>query len=166
MPVADYVASLGHRQVAVLAGPDSNHGPRRRRDGLVERLVEHGIAVPPDRCLHTPIGLAESRDATAELLSPSHVPTGVLCVSEVLAMGALAAARDARLSVPDDVSVQHIVGEGSVYEVILKIAGDIDADLILMASHRPELQDYLLGPNASRVVRHATCSVLVHRVIA
>ncbi len=65
--------------------------------------------------------------------------------------------------VPDDVRVQHIVGEGTVYEVILKIAEDIDADLIMVASHRPELKDYLLGPNAARVVRHAGCSVMVIR---
>jgi nucleotide-binding universal stress UspA family protein len=35
--------------------------------------------------------------------------------------------------------------------------------MIVMASHRPELKDYLLGPNAARVVRHAECSVLVVR---
>lgn len=65
--------------------------------------------------------------------------------------------------VPDEYSVQHIVGEGSVYEVILKMAGTVEADLIIMASHRPELQDYLLGPNAARVIRHAKCSVMVVR---
>jgi len=65
--------------------------------------------------------------------------------------------------VPDDIRVQHIVGEGTVYEVILKIADDINADLIVVASHRPELKDYLLGPNAARVVRHADCSVMVVR---
>ena len=66
-------------------------------------------------------------------------------------------------NVPDDVRVQHIVGEGTVYEVILKIAGDTRVDLIVMASQRPELKDYLLGPNAARVVRHANCSVMVVR---
>jgi nucleotide-binding universal stress UspA family protein len=65
--------------------------------------------------------------------------------------------------VPDDVRVQHVVGEGSVYEVVLKIAGEVNADLIVMGSHRPELKDYLLGPNAARVVRHANCSVMVVR---
>ena len=66
-------------------------------------------------------------------------------------------------NVPDGVKVQHIVGEGTIYEVILKMAEDTKADLIVMASHRPELKDYLLGPNAARVVRHADCSVLVVR---
>jgi len=61
------------------------------------------------------------------------------------------------------IPVQHIVGQGTVYEVILQTATKIKADLIVMASHRPELKDYLLGPNAARVVRHANCSVLVVR---
>ena len=66
-------------------------------------------------------------------------------------------------NVPDGVNVQHIVGEGTIYGVILKMADEIACDLIVMASHRPELKDYLLGPNAARVVRHAKCSVLVVR---
>ena len=65
--------------------------------------------------------------------------------------------------VPDDIPVQHIVAEGTPYEEILATAERINADLILMASHRPELKDYLIGPNAERVVRHATRSVLVVR---
>lgn len=65
--------------------------------------------------------------------------------------------------VPTHIRVQHIIAQGTVYEVILSIAKEIDADLIIMTAHRPELRDYLLGPNASRVVRHADQSVLVVR---
>jgi len=65
--------------------------------------------------------------------------------------------------VPSGVAVQHCIGHGTIYEEILKTAEEVDADLIVMASHRPELQDYLLGPNAARVVRHANRSVLVVR---
>jgi len=65
--------------------------------------------------------------------------------------------------VPEGVEVQHIVGHGVIYEEILRVAEEIDADLILMGSHRPELKDYLLGPNAARVVRHSGRSVLVVR---
>ena len=65
--------------------------------------------------------------------------------------------------VPADLKVQHIVRQGTVYEMVLETAKDIAADLIVIASHRPELKDYLLGPNAARVVRHANCSVLVVR---
>jgi len=64
---------------------------------------------------------------------------------------------------PKDLKVQATVCQGSVYEEVLATAKDIGADLIMMASHRPELSDFLLGPNAARVVRHANCSVLVVR---
>lgn len=65
--------------------------------------------------------------------------------------------------VPEGVPVQHLVEKGSVYEVILEMSKKVKADLIIVSSPRPELKDYLLGPNAARVVRHATCSVLVVR---
>lgn len=66
-------------------------------------------------------------------------------------------------NVPDDTSAHRLVGHGSIYGEILAAADRIKADLIIMGSHRPALQDYLLGPNAARVVRHAKQSVMVVR---
>lgn len=68
-----------------------------------------------------------------------------------------------RDKVPANLSVVCHIAQGTVYEEILCLAGEIKADLIVMASHRPELKDYLIGPNAARVVRHADVSVLVVR---
>jgi nucleotide-binding universal stress UspA family protein len=65
--------------------------------------------------------------------------------------------------VPAGVKVKHVVAHGTIYEEIIDTAKTIDADLIVIASHRPELKDYLIGPNAARVVRHAERSVLVVR---
>jgi len=65
--------------------------------------------------------------------------------------------------VPEDVSIQHIIAHGTIYREINKAAERINADLIIVASHRPDLGDYLLGPNAARVVRHSKRSVLVVR---
>ncbi len=69
----------------------------------------------------------------------------------------------AKDKVPSEIGCDAIVRQGTVYEVILALADAIGADLIVMASHRPELKDYLLGPNAARVVRHADLSVLIVR---
>lgn len=65
--------------------------------------------------------------------------------------------------IPEGVTLQHIVGHGRVYQEVLRYAEKVGADLIVMASHKPGLEDYLVGPNAERVMRHATCSVLVVR---
>lgn len=66
-------------------------------------------------------------------------------------------------SFPRDLEVRQVVAHGTVFEEILRCAKELGVDLIVMASHRPEMQDYLLGTNASTVVRHAACSVLVVR---
>lgn len=59
--------------------------------------------------------------------------------------------------------VHVVVRFGSIYREVLAQAADDRSDLIVIGCHRPHLADYLLGPNAARVVRHATCSVFVVR---
>ena len=46
---------------------------------------------------------------------------------------------------------------------ILAAASEHEADLIIVASHRPDISNYFLGSTADRVVRHAHVSVLVDR---
>lgn len=60
-------------------------------------------------------------------------------------------------------AVRHIIAIGSVYEEVLKSAKLCKSDLIVIGAHRPDFKDYLLGPNAARVVRHSDCSVYVVR---
>jgi len=67
------------------------------------------------------------------------------------------------MNVPEQLSAKPHVRQGTIYSEIVKLAKNFDIDLIVMASHRPELKDFLLGPNAARVVRHAECPVLVMR---
>lgn len=66
-------------------------------------------------------------------------------------------------NVPEGDAVVCDVGHGTVYEEVLLAAERIKADLIVLAAHRPAQKDYLLGPNAARIVRHAHCSVMVVR---
>ena len=61
-------------------------------------------------------------------------------------------------------AANHLVATGgNTYEKILEVADAVDADLIVLGAHRPDFKDYLLGPNAARVVRHSKCSVYVVR---
>lgn len=55
------------------------------------------------------------------------------------------------------------VVEGHSARTILEEADSMGADCIIIASHRPGLEDYLIGSTAARVVRHANCSVHVVR---
>ena len=59
--------------------------------------------------------------------------------------------------------VSTVVRLGSIYNEVLDEVTKTGADLVIIGSHRPAMASYLLGSNASTIVRHATCSVLVVR---
>jgi nucleotide-binding universal stress UspA family protein len=63
----------------------------------------------------------------------------------------------------DPAQISAAVRQGSIYHEILDEAQSMDADLIVMCSHRPAMRTYFLGSNAGHVVRYAPCSVLVVR---
>ena len=64
---------------------------------------------------------------------------------------------------PPGLVASATVVHGTIYEEIVAAANAQGCDLIVLSSHRPETKDYLLGPNAARVVRHANQSVFVVR---
>ena len=65
--------------------------------------------------------------------------------------------------IPAEVLGKTRAVHGTIYKRIIINADQMDCDLIVLGSHRPEKADYLLGPNAARVVRHANQSVFVVR---
>lgn len=74
--------------------------------------------------------------------------------------GAAEALRD-MIGAHDGVKTVAITGHSA--RSILDYAEGHGVDCIVIASHRPGLQDYFLGSTAGRVVRHATCAVHVVR---
>jgi len=59
--------------------------------------------------------------------------------------------------------LETIVRIGGIYHEVLEVAESKKADLVVVGSHRPGMATYLIGSNATAIVRHATCSVLVLR---
>jgi nucleotide-binding universal stress UspA family protein len=68
----------------------------------------------------------------------------------------------AKVDLPKD-QVSWVVRMGGVYPEVLAEAKACGADLVIVGSHRPGMATFLLGSNATAIVRHATCSVLVVR---
>ena len=63
----------------------------------------------------------------------------------------------------EGIELETIVRIGAVHRQIVKLAKEMDVDVVVMESANPKVQDYLLGTTASHVVTHATCSVYVVR---
>ena len=66
-------------------------------------------------------------------------------------------------SVSDDRDIQQIVHLGKIHHEILETARDIEADLIVMAAHKPKLGDFLTGSITEQVIHKAPCSVWIVR---
>ncbi|MDT8345238.1 MAG: universal stress protein [Thermohalobaculum sp.] len=59
-------------------------------------------------------------------------------------------------------AVPH-VAHGTIYDEIIRTADRLKCDVIVVGASRPDARQYLLGPNAARVVRHAKQTVIVAR---
>jgi len=67
-------------------------------------------------------------------------------------------------AVPNDVTAVAHLNYGAVHERILAAIDDLKVDLVVMASHKPDVvHDFLIGSQADRVVRRSPVSVLVVR---
>jgi len=96
-----HLESLGHERIGLLVGPEDHMPSRRKLASFTEHVERAGLTVAPVE--HALFSLEGGQAATTRMLR--HRITGIICGSDVLALGAIRAVRRAGLSVPGDVSV-------------------------------------------------------------
>jgi LacI family transcriptional regulator len=102
--IADYLLALGHRKIAMIAGETlRNDRARERVIGVREALAAAGIRLTPKRLVEVPYTFEAARAAFGRVVGSG--PTAIICGNDVLAIGALAEARDRGLRVPQDLSI-------------------------------------------------------------
>jgi DNA-binding LacI/PurR family transcriptional regulator len=105
---AGYVAtqhliSLGHRRIGFVAGPAQYLPTREKAAGRAEALRDAGLT--DGLVAHADFSFDGGRKAVRALLGDADPPTGVICSSDVIALGVVHEAREAGLRVPEDLSV-------------------------------------------------------------
>ncbi len=104
--VTEYLIGLRHRRIGLIIGPYSKvDRVRRRLEGYLAAMQDHGIPHQPAWTIEKEPTLVDGREAMTRLMSMPERPTAVLAASDTLAVGAMAAARDLGLSIPQDVSI-------------------------------------------------------------
>jgi alanine racemase len=110
---ADLLLERGHRDVLVLTfetpqehldNPRYGVGGRRLR-GYRRAFAERSLRLPNDWLIPTPVTLQGGDEAFSAAWARGDRPTGVLAVSDIIAMGALRAARRLGVRIPDDLEV-------------------------------------------------------------
>ena len=133
----------------------------------------HTILVPisfdPDRDVSAPLKLAKllaTPEASVTLLHVvEQIPSYAISYMPADYMAEARQAIESELSALADTlpNAKGLVIEGHSGRSILDWADQNKPDLIIVASHRPGMQDLLLGSTAAQVVRHAKCAVHVVR---
>lgn len=92
----------GHRRIVMLSGDDQSLGVVEREAGFREELAAAGLEA---RILPVGWQMDDGYRATARLLGEPVPPTGLFCIRDRVAAGALHAAAAAEVAVPGDLSV-------------------------------------------------------------
>jgi DNA-binding LacI/PurR family transcriptional regulator len=98
-----HLISLGHTRVGVLAGPP-DHVPSNRNVAAAHAVVKRaGIPLAPDQVARSWYSIEGAQAGAARLIEAG--VTGIVCASDLMALGAIRAAKRAGMHVPTDVSV-------------------------------------------------------------
>jgi LacI family transcriptional regulator len=99
----EHLVQRGHRRIAMVDGPLGSGVARR--DGYRRALADAGLPAHPEPPPRTDWTRTGGRRAVAEVLALDPRPTAIFCSNDLTAIGALDAARDAGLAVPDDLAI-------------------------------------------------------------
>ena len=104
--VMEYLYSMGHRHIVHIGGPNHSETYRLRSAAYVDFMRDH--------CLDEQINVRSTNSFSDDIESGTAImrsflddgirPTAVFCATDELAVGAMAAARQANLDIPKDVS--------------------------------------------------------------
>lgn len=101
----EHLRKLGHSSIAFIAGPESLSSAARRRKAFQSALAKCRLKVSPECIVSGELNAQGGYTAMQKLLHVSPRPTAVIATSDLMAIGAMQAAQEAGLHVPEDMSV-------------------------------------------------------------
>ncbi len=101
---AEYLIQLGHRSIALIDGTHYSKPAQDRLTGFHRTLAEYSVPYNPDWVFRGEFSEESGYKAMREILSMSNKPTAIVA-QDLMAIGAIAAIREAGMSVPDDFSI-------------------------------------------------------------
>lgn len=106
LQAVEYLVSLGHRRIAHISGGGNTYPGQQRELGYRTAMEQQGLEVPDEYVAEGAFYAMENGyGAMKRLLALPERPTAVFASGDLLALGAVMAAKDQGLAVPEDVSV-------------------------------------------------------------
>jgi LacI family transcriptional regulator len=102
---ANHLLDIGHRRIAVVAGPRLLTTVSHRVDGFVEALRARNVLLSAGQVVASDFSEEGGYRGTVELLNRGLESTALFCASDVMAIGALQALKERGIRVPEDLSL-------------------------------------------------------------
>jgi LacI family transcriptional regulator len=100
-----HLISLGHKRIAYINGPEGWHNSQKRFAGYKSELEAHQIELEPQLLQPGDWEFEGGYQAAQQLLSLSNPPTAIFAANDLMALGAVHAAQDRGLRIPQDIAV-------------------------------------------------------------
>lgn len=103
----EYLVKLGHTNIATISSENEYYSTRQRLRAYRDTMSNHGLPLREDYICYAArdYSFKSGRKAARALLNIAPRPTAIFCISDTLALGAVTAAREMGLRVPEDLSV-------------------------------------------------------------
>lgn len=102
---AHHLAELGHERIGIIGGPDYTSTGRDRSKGFQKGLDHFGLSIAEESRRIGRYSTENGYLSCLEILEQKHPPTAIFCANDVVALGALNAAKKAGIEVPGDLSI-------------------------------------------------------------
>lgn len=99
-----HLASLGHRRIALVAGPAKNYDAQERLRGYRDAMIALALGSEP-WVLAGDFSEESGYEAGREILRATERPDAVFAANDAMAIGCLCALREAGLEVPQDIAL-------------------------------------------------------------
>ncbi|MGH0940435.1 maltose operon transcriptional repressor MalR [Bacillus mycoides] len=103
--VAEYLISLGHKQIAFIGGGSDLLVTRDRLAGMSDALKLADILLPKEYILHFDFSRESGQQAVEELMGLKQPPTAIMATDDLIGLGVLSALSKKGFVVPKDVSI-------------------------------------------------------------
>lgn len=83
----------------------SLNAPLQREESFVETIKKNGLEIYPEFIVHTEYDIYATATAVTKILSCEDRPTAIFCAADINALGAIRAANNLGLRIPEDIAI-------------------------------------------------------------
>lgn len=100
-----YLIERGHRDLGIISGPLKRNTGNGRRQGFLNAMQEANIQPHNEWIVEGDFEPASGYEAMKQILNHKQKPTAIFCGGDIMAMGAISAANELGIRVPQDISI-------------------------------------------------------------